>query len=132
MRGDAIVSATSAPRLFSNTHCSGRAGFFILGYCFYYYFARSEMSGFMQTAFYFGYMAMVRLHVTKHTSRPPACFSAPAPVMTRLVPSLIFFGLGLQVCYAFFLMLGTVGYRASLMFVRHIYRCAARALSCYC
>ena len=38
---------------------------------------------------------------------------------------------GLQVCYAFFLMLGTVGYRASLMFVRHIYRCAARALSCY-
>ena len=23
----------------------------------------------------------------------------------------------------FFLMLGTVGYRASLMFVRHIYRC---------
>lgn len=30
-----------------------------------------------------------------------------------------------QVCYAFFLMLGTVGYRASLMFVRHIYRCGA-------
>ena len=38
-----------------------RAGLFILGYCFYYYFARSEMSGFMQTAFYFGYMSMVRL-----------------------------------------------------------------------
>ena len=32
----------------------------------------------------------------------------------------------LQVCYAFFLMLGTVGYRASLMFVRHIYRCGVR------
>ncbi|KAK9822258.1 hypothetical protein WJX81_008337 [Elliptochloris bilobata] len=64
--------------------CGGSTGLFILGYCFYYYFARSEMSGFMQTAFYFGYMAMV--------------------------------------CYAFFLMLGTVGYRASLMFVRHIYR----------
>ena len=26
------------------------------------------------------------------------------------------------VCWAFFLMLGTVGYRASLTFVRHIYR----------
>ena len=39
----------------------GDAGLFILGYCFYYYFARSEMSGFMQTAFYFGYMSMVRM-----------------------------------------------------------------------
>ena len=44
--------------------CAG-AGLFIYGYCFYYYFARSEMSGFMQTAFYFGYMLMARL-------RPPA------------------------------------------------------------
>lgn len=39
--------------------------------------------------------------------------------------------LTLQVCYAFFLMLGTVGYRASLMFVRHIYRCGARLMSAY-
>lgn len=35
----------------------------------------------------------------------------------------------MQVCYAFFLMLGTVGYRASLMFVRHIYRCGAGLMS---
>ena len=35
----------------------------------------------------------------------------------------------MQVCYAFFLMLGTVGYRASLMFVRHIYRCGASCLN---
>ncbi len=28
-----------------------------------------------------------------------------------------------MICYAFFLMLGAVGYRASLTFVRHIYRC---------
>lgn len=27
-----------------------------------------------------------------------------------------------QVCFAFFLMLGTIGWRASLLFVRHIYR----------
>lgn len=42
------------------------------------------MNGFMQTSFFFGYMACI--------------------------------------CYGFFLMLGTVGFRASLFFVRHIYR----------
>lgn len=57
---------------------------FIYGYCIYYYHARSDMNGFMQTSFFFGYNAVV--------------------------------------CYAFFLMLGTVGFRASLMFVKHIYR----------
>jgi hypothetical protein len=64
--------------------CGGSTGVFIYGYCFYYFFARSDMSGFMQTAFFFGYMLMV--------------------------------------CFGFFLMLGTVGWRASLMFVRHIYK----------
>lgn len=64
--------------------CVAAAGLFVFGYCFYYYLARSDMSGFMQTSFYFGYMFMV--------------------------------------CYAFFLMLGAVGYRSSLSFVRHIYR----------
>jgi hypothetical protein len=39
--------------------CGGSTGFFIYGYCFYYFWARSDMSGFMQTAFYFGYMALV-------------------------------------------------------------------------
>ena len=34
------------------------AGLFIFGYCFYYW-ARSEMTGFMQTSFFFGYMAMI-------------------------------------------------------------------------
>ena len=33
-----------------------------------------------------------------------------------------------MVCYGFFLMLGTVGFRASLAFVRHIYKCAALPL----
>ncbi|CAN4126909.1 unnamed protein product [Withania somnifera] len=64
--------------------CGGSTGLFIYGYCLYYYYARSDMSGFMQTSFFFGYMACI--------------------------------------CYAFFLMLGTVGFRASLFFVRHIYR----------
>ncbi|KAK9810322.1 hypothetical protein WJX72_008660 [[Myrmecia] bisecta] len=64
--------------------CGGSTGVFIFGYCFYYYLARSDMSGFMQTAFFFGYMFMI--------------------------------------CYAFFLMLGAVGFRASLTFVRHIYK----------
>ncbi|KAG9454405.1 hypothetical protein H6P81_007309 [Aristolochia fimbriata] len=64
--------------------CGGSTGVFIFGYCLYYYYARSDMSGFMQTSFFFGYMACI--------------------------------------CYGFFLMLGTVGFRASLLFVRHIYR----------
>ncbi|BBN04783.1 ABC-2 type transport system permease protein [Marchantia polymorpha subsp. ruderalis] len=64
--------------------CGGSTGLFIFGYCFYYYFARSEMSGFMQTSYFFGYMSCV--------------------------------------CFGFFLMLGTIGFRASLLFVRHIYR----------
>lgn len=63
--------------------CGGSTGLFIFAYCFYYYFARSDMSGFMQTSFFFCYMGII--------------------------------------CYAFFLMLGAVGYRASLTFVRHIY-----------
>ncbi|KAF3793802.1 Transmembrane 9 superfamily member 3 [Nymphaea thermarum] len=64
--------------------CGGSTGIFVYGYCLYYYHARSDMSGFMQTSFFFGYMACI--------------------------------------CYGFFLMLGTVGFRASLLFVRHIYR----------
>lgn len=64
--------------------CAGSTGIFVYGYCFYYYIARSDMSGFMQTSFFFGYMGMV--------------------------------------CFGFFLMLGTVGWRASLLFVRHIYK----------
>lgn len=35
----------------------GSTGIFVLAYCFYYYFKRSDMHGFMQTSFYFGYMA---------------------------------------------------------------------------
>lgn len=64
--------------------CGGSTGIFIYAYCLYYYHARSDMSGFMQTSFFFGYMACI--------------------------------------CYGFFLMLGTVGFRAALLFVRHIYR----------
>lgn len=64
--------------------CGGSTGLFIYAYCLYYYYARSDMSGFMQTSFFFGYMACI--------------------------------------CYGFFLMLGTVGFRAALFFVRHIYR----------
>ncbi|KAI4313611.1 hypothetical protein L6164_026574 [Bauhinia variegata] len=64
--------------------CGGSTGLFMYVYCLYYYYARSDMSGFMQTSFFFGYMACI--------------------------------------CHGFFLMLGTVGFRASMLFVRHIYR----------
>merc|ERR1712196_48055 len=61
----------------------GSTGFFIFAYCFFYYFERSSMNGFMQTAFFFGYMLMAS--------------------------------------YAAFIMLGTVGFLSSLVFVRRIY-----------
>ena len=64
--------------------CGGSTGCFIYGYCFYYYYARSDMSGFMQTSFFFGYMWTI--------------------------------------CYGFFLMLGNIGFRASKLFVMHIYK----------
>ena len=52
--------------------------------CFFYYFERSSMFGFMQTSFFFGYMLMAS--------------------------------------YAAFIMLGTVGFASSLLFVGKIYR----------
>lgn len=64
--------------------CGGSTGLFVYGYAIYYFYAKSDMSGFMQTAFYFGYNFIV--------------------------------------CYALFLLLGFVGWRASLAFVRRIYR----------
>ena len=64
--------------------CGGSTGLFVLAYCAFYYHFRSDMSGFMQASFFFGYNALA--------------------------------------CYAFFLMLGSVGFRASHLFVRHIYR----------
>merc|ERR1711865_792049 len=35
----------------------GSTGIFVMVYCFYYFFNRSEMQGFLQTSYYFGYMA---------------------------------------------------------------------------
>eukprot|EP00164_Ancoracysta_twista_P006677 GFYU01009336.1.p1 GENE.GFYU01009336.1~~GFYU01009336.1.p1 ORF type:complete len:380 (+),score=104.43 GFYU01009336.1:3-1142(+) len=61
----------------------GSTGFFIYAYCFFYYYNRSDMNGFWQTSFFFGYMLIV--------------------------------------AYAFFLMLGTVGFISSLVFVKKIY-----------
>jgi transmembrane 9 superfamily protein 1 len=62
----------------------GSTGVFIYAYSFFYWVYRSEMDGFVQASFFFGYMAIV--------------------------------------CYAFFLMLGAVGFLSSLVFVRYIYR----------
>jgi hypothetical protein len=48
---------------------------------------------------------------------------APMRVFDSATPQTsFFFGYMAMVCFGFFLMLGTVGWRASLMFVRHIYR----------
>jgi hypothetical protein len=61
----------------------GSTGFFIYAYSFFYYFHRSDMFGFMQSSYYFGYMLIIS--------------------------------------YAFFLMLGCVGFYSCLFFVRKIY-----------
>jgi hypothetical protein len=42
--------------------------------------------------------------------------------MHGLLQTSFFFGYNAVVCFAFFLMLGSVGWRASLLFVRSIYR----------
>ncbi|PWA78497.1 nonaspanin (TM9SF) [Artemisia annua] len=63
--------------------CGGSTGLYIYGYGIYYYFCRTDMTGFMQTSFFFGYMACV--------------------------------------CYGIFLVLGSVGFRASLLLVHYLY-----------
>ncbi|KAK4409078.1 Transmembrane 9 superfamily member 4, partial [Sesamum angolense] len=60
----------------------GSTAIFMFSYCTYFYL-KSNMSGILQVAFFFGYSACI--------------------------------------CYAFFLMLGTVSFQASLLFVRRIY-----------
>jgi hypothetical protein len=64
-------------------------GLFIYAYCFFYYFNHSGMSGFLQTAFYFLYMA--------------------------------------DVAFAFFLMMGAVGFYSAFAFVNYIYGCVRAA-----
>jgi len=61
----------------------GSTGIFIYAYAIFYYLWRSNMTGFLQVAWYFGYTAVV--------------------------------------CYFFFIMLGTVGFYASLVFVKRIF-----------
>ncbi|KAI8467030.1 MAG: EMP/nonaspanin domain family protein [Monoraphidium minutum] len=64
--------------------CGGSTALFVMGYCVFYYNFRSDMGGFMQTAFFFGYNFIA--------------------------------------CYAFFLMLGTVGWWSAHAFVFRIFR----------
>jgi hypothetical protein len=61
----------------------GSAGGFIFGYAVFFFKYRSKITGFLQSAFFFGYVLIL--------------------------------------AYAFFLMLGTVGFLSSLVFVRKIY-----------
>eukprot|EP01038_Epipyxis_sp_PR26KG_P008129 gene8129-11007_t len=61
----------------------GATGLFVYIYSFYYFFHRSNMNGFLQISYYFGYMGIVS--------------------------------------YAFFMMLGFVGFYSSFAFVNYIY-----------
>jgi hypothetical protein len=68
-----------------------------------------------------------------HHARPVLCLTArylcvhpPCFVlrsgMSGFMQTTFFFGYNGMVCFGFFLMLGTVGWRASLLFVRQIYK----------
>lgn len=61
----------------------GATGIFVFAYSYYYYVHRSNMDGFLQLSYYFGYMAVVS--------------------------------------FAFFLMLGFVGFYSAFGFVNYIY-----------
>jgi len=61
----------------------GSSGFFVLLYSIYFYSQKTEMFGFLQVSYYFGYTIL---------------FS-----------------------FAIFLMMGSVGFLASMAFVKHIY-----------
>lgn len=50
--------------------------------------------------------------------------------MHGLLQASFFFGYNAVVCFAFFLMLGSVGWRASLLFVRSIYKVRQQGLCC--
>ncbi|CAN8311790.1 unnamed protein product [Cochlearia groenlandica] len=65
--------------------CGGFTAIFMYGYGVLFYL-RSDMTGFLQLSFYFGYTALL--------------------------------------CYGLFLVLGTISFMASWMFIRHIYRSA--------
>jgi hypothetical protein len=47
------------PRTCHACPVAGSTGLFVFGYSIFFYFERSNMFGFMQTAFFFGYMAMM-------------------------------------------------------------------------
>ena len=64
--------------------CGGSVSTFVFAYSIYFFHYRSDMDGWMQTSFFFGYLSMV--------------------------------------CYGLFMMLGAVGFRSSLFFLRYIYK----------
>jgi hypothetical protein len=64
--------------------CGGASSFFIYGYSLFFFQYESQMGGFLQTCFYFGYMFIA--------------------------------------CFALFLMMGSVGFYSSLVFIKKIYR----------
>jgi len=79
-----VRESSFALRLNFLTSVSFRStGLFIFAYSIFYFYFRSNMSGFLQASFFFGYVGIVS--------------------------------------YLFFIMLGTVGFFSSLIFVRKIY-----------
>jgi transmembrane 9 superfamily protein 1 len=74
-----------------------------MSYAVFYFQVRSNMSGLLQ-------VRLGHCHVVRSTTH---CLREQ---------SVQFFGYTLMACYAFFLMLGTVGFYTSLYFVKYLYR----------
>ena len=88
--------------------CGGSTGFFVFTYCFFYYFGRSGMFGFMQT-------------VRGRHARRQGPFRTTVSMTDPPPSQSFFFGYMLISSYAAFIMLGTIGFFSSLIFVRRIY-----------
>ena len=115
--------------------CGGSTALFVGAYCVFYYHARSDMSGFMQGAFFFGAARGARLGgggrggwggrrarpdsqraegATRRQLYAPSPRPSPTPPCRK--------GYNAVACLAFFLMLGTVGWWSAHVFVRRIFQ----------
>jgi transmembrane 9 superfamily protein 1 len=92
-------------------------GFFVMMYGVFYFKVRSNMSGLLQVG---SAATHSRLPTGSPLPKHPLIF--PSRWCPARLQTVQFFGYTSMACYAFFLMLGTVGFYSSLYFVRYMYK----------
>ena len=103
--------------------CGGSTALFVLGYCFFYYhfrWARGARARFDLC----GSLTWRRTAATLLESLDAPAQPTPPPRsdMSGFMQSAFFFGYNAVACYAFFLMLGAVGWWSSHLFVMRIFQ----------